>query len=425
MRKYYPGLQRLSLPVVCLLLLAGCVKDDCRHSYKIYTPVYKTLTQLRSEVKSVAARAIVHPGKIYVKDNMVYLSETGEGIHVIDNSNPQNPINKSFINVPGNIDIAMKENILYADMYCDLAAFDVTNPAAVTVKKYLTKAFSAQASYTVSTNPDSIKVIIDWRSRDTVLSCDSYNWLAGCPTCGIFFSASAASSATQSATKSSGVAGSMARFATVRDYLYAIDWSNLVIVDITGADNPLFIKRQYLNWNAETLYWFKDNLFVGTPNGMAVFNTQNPTNPAAVSWAGHWRNCDPVIADDKYAYVTIYDGAVCGGSSKLNELDVYDISKITSPVQVKTYALTNPHGLSKDGDLLFICDGRDGLKIFDATDVQNIKQIKQISGIDTYDVITLNGIAYVVTKNGLYQYDYSNTSNIRLLSSLKWSKAVM
>jgi len=423
MRKYYQGLQRLSLPVVCLLLLAGCVKDDCKHTYKIYTPVYKTLTQLRSEVKSVAARALVNPGKIYVKDNMVYLNERGEGIHMIDNSNPQNPVNKSFISIPGNIDIAMKENILYADMHCDLAAFDVSNPTAVTVKKYVTKAFPSQASNTLSTNPDSIKVIIDWRSRDTVLSCDSYNWLAGCSSCGIFFSASASSSSSQSSTSSSGVAGSMAAFATVGDYLYGLDWSFMSIVDITSAANPLFVKHQPLGWNAETVYYFKNNLFIGTPVGMAVYNIQNPTNLAPVAWAGHWRSCDPVIADDKYAYVTLYDGAICGTTAKVNQLDVYDIGNIAKPVLVKSYPLTNPHGLSKDGNLLFICDGRGGLKVFDASDIQNIKLIKEISGIDTYDVITLNGIAYVVTKDGLYQYDYSNTSNIHLLSSLKWSKA--
>ena len=34
--------------------------------------------------------------------------------------------------------------------------------------------------------------------------------------------------------------------------------------------------------------------------------------------------------------------------------------------------MTNPHGLGKSGDLLFICDGNAGLKIYDASDPKTI-----------------------------------------------------
>jgi len=426
MEKYYQGLKRIALPVVCSLMLTGCVKDDCKHTYKIYTPVYKALNELRAEVKSESSRALDNPGKIYIIGNYVYLSERGKGIHVIDNSNPRQPRNTAFINVPGNIDIAMKNNILYADMHCDLAALDVSNPGTATVKKFVTNVFPSQAHYTgngyyystITTNPDSIKIIVDWTSRDTVLNCESYNWLNGCVNCGVFFTASAS----QSDTKSNGTAGSMARFSTVNDYLYALDYSRMNILDIADAANPLLLKRQVLSSTSETIYSFKNNLFIGQPTGMSIYDIQSPTNPKLLSVSAHWQRCDPVIADDKYAYVTIYDGRNCGGGGSFNQLDIYDINDLTKPVLVKTYLLTNPHGLSKDGNLLFICDGKDGLKIYDATDVANLKLLKHIGGIDTYDVITLNGIAYVVTKEGLYQYDYSNPASTYLLSSLKWSK---
>jgi len=427
MKKFGRGLQYISLPVVAALLLAGCIKDDCKHSYKIYTPVYKTLTELRSEVKLLPARPLDHPGKIYIMGNRVYLNEKGKGIHVIDNSNPQQPRNIAFINIPGNIDIAMKDNILYADMHCDLAAFDMSNPGAAPVKKYLTNAFPSQAVYanyytngSYSTNPDSIKVIVDWASRDTVLSCESYSWLSNCTSCNVFFSPLAAT-ASQSAAKSNGTAGSMARFSTVGDYLYALDYFKMDVISIADAANPLLVKRQSLSGQAETIYAFNNNLFLGMPTGMSIYSIQDPASPSFLSLSMHWRNCDPVIADDKYAYVTIYDGAVCGGG-KLNQLEIFDVSVLQRPVPVKTYLLTNPHGLSKDGNLLFICDGRDGLKIFDAADVQNLRLLKHIIGIDTYDVITINGIAWVVAKDGLYQYDYSNPAATHLLSKLQWTR---
>ncbi|HMC85016.1 MAG TPA: hypothetical protein VKI61_05800, partial [Chitinophagaceae bacterium] len=98
----------------------------------------------------------------------------------------------------------------------------------------------------------------------------------------------------------------------------------------------------------------------------------------------------------------------------VNELEIYDLNSPGNPLS--TYFLTSPQGLSKDGNLLFICDN--GLKIYDASDVHGIKLIKQIDGIQTSDVIASKGIAYLVAKDGLYQYDYSDSKNIHLLSKL-------
>ena len=80
--------------------------------------------------------------------------------------------------------------------------------------------------------------------------------------------------------------------------------------------------------------------------------------------------------------------------------------------------MTNPHGLSKDGNTLFICDGASGLKVYDASNVNSLRLLSTISNIVTYDVIAYNNTALVVAKDGLYQYDYSNLSNIKLLSKI-------
>jgi len=99
-----------------------------------------------------------------------------------------------------------------------------------------------------------------------------------------------------------------------------------------------------------------------------------------------------------------------------------DITDVTKPSLVKNYNLTNPFGLSKEGNVLFICDGRDGVKVYDATDAKDIKLLKQITGMETYDVIAWNSRALVVAKDGLYQFDYSDLNNIRLLSKIGLQK---
>jgi hypothetical protein len=149
---------------------------------------------------------------------------------------------------------------------------------------------------------------------------------------------------------------------------------------------------------------------------MLIFDVSNPDAPVQQGVFEHVRSCDPVIADDNYAYVTLHAGSACG--ENLNRLEVLDINDITQPQLFKTYDLTNPHGLSKDENILFICDGDDGLKIFDAIDVSNIRQLQRIKLSETFDVICYNKIAIVSAKDGLYQYDYSNVNDVKLLSKI-------
>ena len=84
--------------------------------------------------------------------------------------------------------------------------------------------------------------------------------------------------------------------------------------------------------------------------------------------------------------------------------------------------MTNPHGLSKDGTTLFICDGKDGVKVYNASDVKNLNLIKKIGDMESYDVIAYNNIAMIVAKDGLYQYNYSNVNAIQLLSKITLAK---
>ncbi len=86
-------------------------------------------------------------GKITVDGNYIYLSEPYKGIHVIDNSNPSSPKNVSFINIPGNEDMAITGKTLYADAYGDLVTFDISNPLDVVAKNFAANVFPDNAIY--------------------------------------------------------------------------------------------------------------------------------------------------------------------------------------------------------------------------------------------------------------------------------------
>ena len=147
---------------------------------------------------------------------------------------------------------------------------------------------------------------------------------------------------------------------------------------------------------------------------MFVYDMSDPVNPQTCGQFSHGRACDPVVTDGNHAYITLRSGTLCGGAQ--NELDVVDVTNLMQPSQIGTYELTNPSGLSKDGGLLFICDGKSGVRLFDASNPQKLLPITQLNVADPYDVIAAGGHALVVSEKGLYQFDYSNLNNIRQLS---------
>jgi hypothetical protein len=120
--------------------------------------------------------------------------------------------------------------------------------------------------------------------------------------------------------------------------------------------------------------------------------------------------------------VTLRSGITCRNTT-LNQLDVVDITDLRNPRLVKTYPMQNPHGLGKDGNTLFICDGTSGLKVYNAADVLAIdKNRLGTQNIHSYDVIPFGKVAIVVGNDGLYQYDYSDPKNLKLLSKIAVEK---
>lgn len=401
-------------------LLQGCLKDSIVHSYTytFYKPVYKTAAEVRANIKSNTAQTVERPGKIFVKGNYIFLNEVDKGIHVIDNSNPAQPQNVTFINIPGNVDMAVKGNTLYADLYTDLVAMDISNPKNVVLKKVVEGVFPDRYYYGFKS--DSTKVIASWEKRDTTVS-QEINMGGWAKDAGVFMSVSMEAGGRQVASSSPyGVGGSMARFSIVKERLYTVGNSDLQVFNISNPVDPLYSYKKNMGWGIETIYPFMNRLFIGSQTGMFIYSLSNPDNPVQEGQFTHVRSCDPVIADDNYAYVTLRSGSACAGFN--NELDILKLNASGNPTLVKVYSMTNPHGLSKDGNTLFLCDGTSGLKIYDASDVLNLKLIKRIEAMETFDVITLGGVALVVAKDGLYQFDYSDLNNIRFLSKITIAK---
>jgi hypothetical protein len=417
--------QRSSLLTALILLFfsatfTGCLKDECSNTYTIYRPIYKNLAEVRSAMKWEGSRNIENPGKIYLYGKYLLLNDVGQGIHVFDNSVPASPKNLGFLRIGGNVDMAIRNNILYADSYADMAVIPVNDWANAKPVAFRDKVFADRNNYWQNaTNPNDVQVIVGYERKDTIVDCETVSMWNSCPNCAfadasgrpVFSSSNAGGQATN------GTGGSMARFTLVDNYLYTVTRSSLQTFDVTNVMNPQKVAENPLGWNIETIYPFGGKLFIGSMTGMFVFDLANPAAPVQQGIFSHARVCDPVVADGRYAFVTLRSGQTCGGT--LNQLDVVDVANVHAPALAKTYPLANPHGLSKDGNLLFVCDGSAGLKIFDASNPLNLKLLQTVGGLGaTYDVIAQNGIAMVVTKEGLFQFDYANFTEVKQLSKI-------
>lgn len=394
---------------------SGCIKDSCtrEHTYTYFMPVYKTTAEVKANIKSNAARMIENPGKLFIRGNYIFLNEIDKGIHIIDNANPAKPVNVSFVDIPGNLDLAVNGNAMYADLYTDMVTLDISNPLNVVVKKYNEGVFPFR-QYGYGFFGDTSKIITNWIGKDTtvIIDCSKGFFLSG-----MYLNNSFSSEASQFSSSPVGKGGSMARFALTTNKLYTVSNSDLNVFNTSKAFEPNFITKVNLNnWSIETIFPMKNNLFIGSQTGMYIYDITNPNNPVEAGKFSHVQSCDPVIADDEYAYVTLRSGTACQGFS--NQMEVLKLNNLHDVQLVKTYPMANPHGLSKDGNLLFICDGKDGLKIYDAANVHDIKLKKHVTGIHTYDVIAMNNIALVVAKDGFYQYDYTNVSDLKLISKM-------
>lgn len=409
----------MSLMLLILLSISSC-KDKVYSKFMANVPIYMDYETFRGSVKYEAPRTIQNHGNIYKKDNYLLIIEQNEGIHFINNANPASPQNVGFLKVLGCTGMSMKDNFLYVNSYIDLVVLDVSswsNPKEVSrIKDIFNYSFPAyNTQYQIAHIDQSQGIIIGWNIEKVKEEAIYYNNSGG-----ILFGFDNATSESSSQSGGTGISGSITKFSIINNHLYVMDGNNLHPIHIANPLAPAKKEPVQIWRTVETLFAYNDNLFMGTTTGMLIYSVSNPDAPTQISEVNHMTACDPVVVQDNIAYVTVRSGRDCGGV--INQLDVIDISNLSAPFIIKSYDMHNPHGLGIDGELLFICDGAAGLKVFNATNSLTIDQnlIQQFMNIQATDIIPHNNIAIMIGSDGLYQYDYSNPTQITLLSKINF-----
>jgi hypothetical protein len=421
---------KISLLFTIIAFTTGC-EDKIYETFMANAPVYMPYEELRSAVKQEVSRDIENPGKIYFKDDYLFINETMKGVHVLDVHDPANPEPVTFIAIPGNVDIAVKGNVLYADSYVDLVAIDVSDLNNIQevgrsedIFPYVLPPYDTE--HRVAEVDEEKGVVVEWELKEVrqeVKRIDYpiyyYDTFAERASLDMLNFTSSAGGVGGGGGTTFGVGGSMARFGLYDNYLYVVDISKLYVFDISDLEDPVDLGEYNIGWNIETMFIYNQHLFMGTTTGMLVYSLEMKQNPSYVCRYTHITSCDPVVVQNDLAYVTLRGGGLCGGN--VNRLDVVEMKdSYTKMNLIATYPMANPHGLGIDGDVLFVCDGDAGLKVFDVSDPLAIDdhQIARFPNINAKDVIPLNDYLFMIGSGGFYLYDYSDLQNIHLISTI-------
>lgn len=418
--------------MLMLIIFTSSCTDKVYETFTANSPVYLSYTDLRSAVKMTATRELNNPGKIYFKDQYLFINEKMKGVHVYDMSDPANPQNKGFIEIPGNIDMAIKDNVLYADSYTDLVSIDVSSFSAIKEVGRVEKVFPYtlpvyDTKYPLAKIDQEKGVVTGWEVKSVRQELEQRYYPVYYGMDALRMDGGWASSGVNGASSGTtyGVGGSMARFGLYKDMLYIVDQYNLYSFKLNSASDAKLLNTTGIGWNVETIFITDDHMFLGTQNGMIVQTLEVPERPSQVGTFSHITACDPVVIKGDLAFVTLKGGTTCRGT--VNQLDVIRMSNSYSKFELlKSYPMYGPQGLGIDDDLLFICDGDAGLKIYDASDPLTISQhqVATFPSINAYDVIPMNNYLFMIGEEGFLLYDYTNIQNIKQIGFIPVIKTI-
>ena len=206
---------------------------------------------------------------------------------------------------------------------------------------------------------------------------------------------------------STGAGGSTARFTIAGNYLYVVDNLSLKAFDISSNTTPVYKSKTEIGINIETIFPYQDKLFIGSSSTMYIYSLSDPSRPTQLGKAEYTirMSCDPVVARDSVAYATLRSTGRCGGSQ--STLVVYNIKNISSPILMNTVFLTTPYGLGIKNNSLYVCDGQNGIRVFNITNAYDPVRVSEIRASNTtfYDVIPYANILIAQVNDGFILYD--------------------
>ncbi len=143
---------------------------DYNYHYSDYEPEIMERSAFENSIAIVNASgtpSVKKAGKIYLKDNYMFIGDTHKGFYVYDNTDPTTPVLKAFLKIPGATDLAIRGEVVYVNQAVDLVAFTYD----FTLQK-ITIHDRIRNTFPIMRSPDGYypdysenQVVVDWHKR--------------------------------------------------------------------------------------------------------------------------------------------------------------------------------------------------------------------------------------------------------------------
>ena len=412
-------------------LLSGCLQDKCADTvtYQAFHPVVVTAADWRNTdftVKSASVE-VCEPSGFYAYGDYLFVVDRNEGVHIYDNHDNDKPVAVGFLPVPGGQGIAVRNDVLYLSQYLDVVTFDLSKPSTPTLLSRTEDVFEVYSVF-AGTGPAGDEFVVSYvPSTETMeVSCTDLRGGADFWQEDLVFTLDASrftNNYAPGAPDRVGQGGSLARFTISQSTLYAVDDTRLRTFSLADPTAPELVGEIELGQGIETIFPYRDQLYIGSTTGVHIYDVSNPLVPDHLSTFSHVLSCDPVVVQDDLAYVTMWGGSTCG--SQDDRLLILDVSNPRQPVELQSTVMQQSHGLGVDGDRLYLCSGTDGVKVFDLDERGLLGDlIGQRSDFNAKDVIVRGDrqelIVFGWGQAGIRQYDYTRAGELSPVSELTY-----
>lgn len=140
-------MKKIIILIGSVFLLCGCWYSWERENDPFFfDSEYEAITMSREDLeKSIQIldnQPMTESSKIYILGDYIFINDKRKGFHIFDNTNPQNPVKKNFLNAPGATDVSIRNNTLFLNQATDLVVLTINfDDFSITQNKRLRDVF--------------------------------------------------------------------------------------------------------------------------------------------------------------------------------------------------------------------------------------------------------------------------------------------
>lgn len=254
---------KLLFLITLFLTLFSCV-TGFDYSYK-FEPIYLDIEKTKNEITLLPKKDAFEIEKAYEYKDYLFVTEKNAGLHIIDNKDVRNPVNKAFLRIPFNENIAIKDDVLYADSLDKLIAIDISKIEENKIEVLNKLNYPAKISF------ENNKIKIGYKKIGPFYYPKLYNQ---------------STFVKKTLDKNLNISINKApfNFTVISNYLYTLDNGKLNLFDIKDSRN--FTSMGYVkvseNKDIGSIYSYQDKLFIGANTGRYIYDNKNPLEPSLV-----------------------------------------------------------------------------------------------------------------------------------------------